>query len=129
MSRDSPWYAYSLGVFFLFESCIFFSRKKKSKLTLPLIIGNETRFKRYMGLQKRLINVFLQNISQYFNRKSTNIDQILNSGELYKNSSNFNNSTSQFGALFQRINLAAGIIPNLTKIRLWLLEVMLFSGM
>ena len=57
-----------------------------------------------------------------------NIDQILNSGELYKNSSYFNNSKSQFGALFQRINFAPGIIPNFTKIALWLLEVMLFSG-
>ena len=50
------------------------------------------------------------------------------SGELYKNSSNFHYSKSQFGALFQRINFAAGIIPNLTKLPLWLLEVMLFSG-
>ena len=51
---------------FLFESCIFFSRKKKSKSTLPLIIENGTKFKRYMGLQKRLINVLLQNILDKF---------------------------------------------------------------
>ena len=49
-----------LVYFFLFESFIFFE-KKKSKLT-PLIIENGTKFKRYMGLQKRLINVLLQNI-------------------------------------------------------------------
>ena len=69
-----------------------------------------------------------QKMFEKFNGKSTNIDQILNSGDLYKNSSNFNNSKSQFGALFQRINFAPGIIPNLTKVHLWLLEVMLFSG-
>ena len=68
-----------------------------------------------MGLQKRLINVLLQNILDKFKSeiKRQNI-----SGELYKNSSNFNNSKSQFGALFQRINFAPGIIPNLTKISL-----------
>ena len=49
-----------LVYFFLFESFIFF-REKKSKL-IPLIIENGTKFKCYMGLQKRLINVLLQNI-------------------------------------------------------------------
>ena len=54
-----------LVYFFLFESFIFFE-KKKSKPTLPLIIENGTKFKRYMGLQKRLINVLLQNILDKF---------------------------------------------------------------
>ena len=43
-----------------------FFREKKSKSTLPLIIENGTKFKRYMGLQKRLINVLLQNILDKF---------------------------------------------------------------
>ena len=54
-----------LVYFFLLESFIFFE-KKKSKSTLPLKIENGTKFKRYMGLQKRLINVLLQNILDKF---------------------------------------------------------------
>ena len=54
-----------LVYFLLFESFIFF-REKKSKSTLPLMIENGTKFKRYIGLQKRLINVLLQNILDKF---------------------------------------------------------------
>ena len=53
-------------VYFFCLKVLFFSRKKKSKSTLPLIIENGTKFKGYMGLQKRLIDVLLQNILDKF---------------------------------------------------------------
>ena len=46
-------------VFFIFP-------EKKVKIDIPLIIENRTTFRRYMGLQKRLINVLLQNILDKF---------------------------------------------------------------
>ena len=55
-----------LVCFFLFESFIFFEKKKIKIDTILLIIENGTKFKRYMGLQKRLINVLLQNILDKF---------------------------------------------------------------
>ena len=53
-------------VYFFFVWKFNFFREKKSKSTLPLILENGTKFKRYMGLQKRLINVLLQNILDKF---------------------------------------------------------------
>ena len=50
-----------LVYFFLFETFIFFEKKNQNRL-----IENGTKFKRYMGLQKRLINVLLKNILDKF---------------------------------------------------------------